>query len=295
MKPALIRRLHKNFEDYVYVQEGVEFWFARDLQSLLGYTEWRNFLKVIEKARESCKNANNPILDHFVDANKSIPVPKGGERDIEDILLTRYACYLIAQNGDPRKEEIAFAQSYFAVQTRKQEIIEDHIRLAERLKARKQLKDSEKELSRNIYERGVDESGFARIRSKGDMALFGGHTTQMMKKRMEIAENRPLADFLPTVTITAKNLATEITNFNVTKEDMQGEDPITVEHEQNNQDIRDLLLKRGIRPEALAPEEDLIKLERRVKSQEKQIPKRAGKITSELIDITKSEKENFIE
>ena len=286
MKPALIRRLHKNFEDYVHVQEGVEFWFARDLKSLLGYSEWRNFLKVIEKARESCKNANNPILDHFVDANKSIPVPKGGERDIEDILLTRYACYLIAQNGDPRKEEIAFAQSYFAVQTRKQEIIEDHIRLAERLKARKQLKDSEKELSRNIYERGVDESGFARIRSKGDMALFGGHTTHMMKKRLEIADNRPLADFLPTVTITAKNLATEITNFIVTKEDMQGEDPITVEHVQNNQDIRDLLLKRGIRPETLAPEEDLITLERRVKSQEKQIPKRAGKITSELIDTT---------
>ncbi len=287
MKPALIRRLHKNFEDYVHVQEGVEFWFARDLQNLLGYTEWRNFLKVIEKARESCKNADNPILDHFVDANKSIPVPKGGERDIEDILLTRYACYLIAQNGDPRKEEIAFAQSYFAVQTRKQEIIEDHIRLAERLKARKQLKDSEKELSRNIYERGVDESGFARIRSKGDMALFGGHTTQMMKKRLEIAENRPLADFLPTVTITAKNLATEITNFNVTKEDMQGEEPITVEHVQNNQDIRDLLLKRGIRPETLAPEEDLIKLERRVKSQEKQIAKGAGKIAADLIDSRK--------
>lgn len=287
MKPALIRRLHKNFEDYVHVQEGVEFWFARDLQNLLGYTEWRNFLKVIEKARESCKNANNPILDHFVDANKSIPVPKGGKKVIEDILLTRYACYLIAQNGDPRKEEIAFAQSYFAVQTRKQEIIEDHIRLAERLKARKQLKDSEKELSRNIYERGVDESGFARIRSKGDMALFGGHTTHMMKKRLEIAENRPLADFLPTVTITAKNLATEITNFNVTKEDMQGEEPITVEHIQNNQDIRDLLLKRGIRPETLAPEEDLIKLERRVKSQEKQITKRAGKIAADLIDSGK--------
>ena len=172
MKTEIVRRLHKNFEDYVHVQDSVEFWFARDLQKLLGYDEWRNFLKIIEKARESCRTANNPILDHFVDANKSIPLPKGGERIIEDILLTRYACYLIAQNGDPRKEEIAFAQSYFAVQTRKQEIIEDHIRLAERLKARKHLKDSEKELSRNIYERGVDESGFARIRSKGDMALW---------------------------------------------------------------------------------------------------------------------------
>ena len=290
MKPALIRRLCKNFEDFVHVQDGVEFWFARDVQYLLGYTEWRNFLKVVEKARESCKTANNPILDHFVDANKSIPVPKGGEKVIEDILLTRYACYLIAQNGDPRKEEIAFAQSYFAVQTRRQEIIEEHIHLAERLKARKQLKDSEKELSRNIYERGVDESGFARIRSKGDMALFGGHTTQMMKNRLDIADNRPLADFLPTVTITAKNLATEITNFNVTKEDMQGEDPITAEHVQNNQDIRDLLLKRGIRPETLDPEEDLVKLERRVKSQEQQIAKHAGKITTELSDTPKKKK-----
>ncbi|HNX17632.1 MAG TPA: DNA damage-inducible protein D [Methanoregula sp.] len=282
MKPALIRRLCKNFEDFVHVQDGVEFWFARDVQHLLGYTEWRNFLRVVEKARESCETANNPILDHFVDANKSIPVPKGGEKLIEDILLTRYACYLIAQNGDPRKEEIAFAQSYFAVQTRKQEIIEEHIHLTERLKARKQLKDSEKELSRNIYERGVDESGFARIRSKGDMALFGGNTTQMMKKHLDIADNRPLADFLPTVTITAKNLATEITNFNVTKEDMHGEDPITVEHVQNNQDIRELLLKRGIQPETLDPEEDLVKLERRVKSQEQQIAKHAGKIMPEL-------------
>ena len=284
MKPALVRRLHKNFEDYVHVQEDVEFWFARDLQKLLGYTEWRNFTKIIEKAKESCQISNNVISDHFVDVNKMVSLGSGSERELGDILLTRYACYLIAQNGDPRKEEIAFAQSYFAVQTRKQEIIEDRIRLAERLKARKQLKDSEKELSRNIYERGVDESGFARIRSKGDVALFGGHTTHMMKKRLDVAENRPLADFLPTVTITAKNLATEITNFNVTKEDMQGEDPITNEHVQNNQDIRNLLLKRGIRPEALAPKEDLTKLERRVKSQEKQIAKRAGKIPSELID-----------
>jgi DNA-damage-inducible protein D len=290
MKPALISRLCKNFEDFIHVQDGVEFWFARDVQHLLGYAEWRNFLKVVEKARESCKTANNPILDHFVDANKSIPVPKGGEKIIEDILLTRYACYLIAQNGDPRKEEIAFAQSYFAVQTRRQEIIEEHIHLAERLKARKQLKDSEKELSRNIYERGVDESGFARIRSKGDMALFGGHTTQMMKKRLDISDNRPLADFLPTVTITAKNLATEITNFNVTKEDMQGEDPITAEHVQNNQDIRELLLKRGIRPETLDPEEDLVKLERRVKSQEQQIAKHAGKIIPDLSDPPQKKK-----
>jgi DNA-damage-inducible protein D len=282
MKQAIIKRLHKNFEDYVHIQEGVEFWFARDLQKLLGYTQWRNLLNVIEKAKESCKNSDHEISDHFADVSKMVVIGSNTERSIEDIKLTRYACYLIAQNGDPRKEEIAFAQSYFAVQTRKQEIIEDHIRLSERLKARKHLKDSEKELSRNIYERGVDESGFARIRSKGDMALFGGHTTSAMKTRLEIPEHRPLADFLPTVTITAKNLATEITNFNVSKEDMHGEDPITVEHIQNNQDVRDLLLKRGIRPEALPPEEDLVKLERRVRSQEKKIAGRAGKISPNL-------------
>jgi len=287
MRSEIVRRLHKNFEDYVHVKDGVEFWFARDLQALLGYTEWRNFLKVIEKAQESCKNSNHPILDHFVDVNKSMPVPKGGVREIADIMLTRYACYLIAQNGDPRKEEIAFAQSYFAVQTRKQEIIEEHILLAERLTARKQLRDSETELSGNIYERGVDESGFARIRSKGDKALFGGFTTRDMKRRMEVPEKRPLADFLPTVTITAKNLATEITNFNVVKRDLQGEEPITDEHVQNNEDIRDLLVKRGIKPESLPPEEDLLKLERRVKSSEKRLAAKAGRISG---GVSKKEK-----
>ncbi len=280
MRSGIVEHLHKNFEDYVHVQDGVEFWFARNLQNLLGYSEWRNFLKVIEKARESCKTSNHAILDHFVDVNKSIPVPKGGTREIGDIMLTRYACYLIAQNGNPLKEEIAFAQSYFAVQTRKQEIIEEHIRLSERLKARKQLKDSEAELSRNIYERGVDESGFARIRSKGDMALFGGYSTRAMKEQMKIPENRPLADFLPAVTITAKNLATEITNYTVAKEDLHGEDPITDEHIRNNQDVRNLLVKRGIRPETLPPAEDLKKLERRVRKQKKHLPEEARKINS---------------
>ncbi len=278
MKPSIIQRLHKNFEDFVHVKDGVEFWFARDLQELLGYTEWRNFLKVIEKAREACRNSDHPASDHFVDVNKKVSLGSGSEREIDDVMLTRYACYLIAQNGDPRKDEIAFAQSYFAVQTRKQELIEERIRLGERLRARKQLKDSETEFSRNIYERGVDEVGFARIRSKGDKALFGGYTTRDMKHRMEVPESRPLADFLPTVTITAKNLATEITNFNVGKQDLQGEDPITDEHVQNNKEVRELLLKRGIQPELLPPEEDLQKLDRRVKSEERHIAKHAGKI-----------------
>lgn len=257
MSADMISRLHPRFEEMVHLQEGIEFWYARDLQVLLGYSEWRNFLSVIAKAREACRSSKYPEIDHFVDVNKSIPQPKGGKREIEDIKLTRYACYLIAQNGDPRKEEIAFAQSYFAVQTRKQELIEEHIRLSERLHARKKLTESETELSRNLYERGVTDTGFARIRSRGDAALFGGHSTQEMKARMNVPAKKPLADFLPTVTITAKNLATEITNFNVVKEDMQGEEPITTEHVQKNQDVRDLLIRRGIVPENLSQVDDL--------------------------------------
>jgi len=273
MRSDLIQKLQATFEDYVHESDGLEFWYARELQSLLGYSEWRNFLKIVEKAKESCKNANGAISDHFVDVNKSIPVPKGGTRDIDDIILSRYACYLIAQNGDPRKDEIAFAQSYFAVQTRKQEIIEEHIQLSERLKARDRLKESETEFSRIIYERGVDDKGIARVRSKGDKVLFGGHDTRQMKIRMDIPQSRPLADFLPTVTITAKNLATEITNFNVEKENLQGEQSITGEHQLNNADVRELLVRRGIVPEELPAEEDLKKLERRVGKQEKFLEK----------------------
>lgn len=257
MNTDLLTSLHHRFEDQIHEQEGVEFWYARDLQVLLGYVQWRNFLQVIEKAQEACKNSKYPILDHFVDVSKSIPVPKGGTREIEDIKLTRYACYLIAQNGDPRKEEIAFAQSYFAVQTRKQELIEAHMRLSERLSARRKLTESETELSKNLYERGISNDGFARIRSRGDAALFGGYSTREMKDRLGVPEKRPLADFLPMVTITAKNLATEITNFNVAKEDLHGEEPITAEHVLNNQDVRELLVKRGIVPEDL-PDPDVL-------------------------------------
>ncbi|WP_026750625.1 DNA damage-inducible protein D [Sediminibacterium sp. C3] len=271
MEKATIIKLNKSFEESAYEQDGLEYWLARELQVLLGYTDWRNFLNAIEKAKESCKTTGEAVSDHFVDVNKMVKLGSGAERKQEDFMLTRYACYLIAQNGDPKKEQIAFAQSYFAVQTRKQELLEEHIRLKERLHAREKLAATEIELSKNIYERGVDNKGFANIRSKGDWALFGGNNTSAMKRKLGIAENRPLADFLPTITITAKQLATEITNFNVTQNDLKGESIITEEHVKNNKDVRELLGKSGIKPENLSPEEDIKKLERRVKSADKKL------------------------
>ncbi|MDP7181225.1 MAG: DNA damage-inducible protein D [Candidatus Woesearchaeota archaeon] len=276
MKKEVIAKLRKTFEDYAYQKESIEFWFARDLQNLLGYLKWENFLKVIQKAEEACKNSGYASADHFPEVRKMVDLGSGAEREIDDYVLTRYACYLVAQNGDPRKEEIAFAQSYFAVQTRKQELIEERIAFVERLEARKKLTASEIEFSKLIYERGVDQQGFARIRSKGDVALFGGKTTLHMKKKLGVPKNRPMADFLPTITITAKNLATEITNFNVKKKNLEGEGKISSEHVHNNVDIRELLIQRGIKPEALPPEQDIKKLERRVKKEEKKIAKGNG-------------------
>jgi DNA-damage-inducible protein D len=274
MEKNTIIKLNKTFEEYAYEQNGIEYWLARELQELLGYADWRNFINAIDKAKESCKTTGQEVLDHFVDVTKTIPMPKGASKEVPDIMLTRYACYLIAQNGDPKKEQIAFAQSYFAMQTRKQELLEERIQLMERLAAREKLAATETELSKNIYERGVDNNGFAIIRSKGDGALFGGNNTNAMKRKLGIPENRPLADFLPTITITAKQLATEITNFNVNKNDLRGETRITNEHIKNNQDIRDLLGKSGIKPEALPAEEDIKKLERRVKTLDKNIAKK---------------------
>ena len=265
--------LKEKFDSIINMEEkdNIEFWYARDLQIQLGYKRWENFIETIKKAMQSCENAGIPVENHFREVTKMINLAKGAKRPIQDYMLTRYACYLIAQNGDSKKEEIAFAQTYFAVQTRKQEIIEDRIRLMNRLEARERLKESEKQLSKNIYERGVDDLGFARIRSKGDSALFGGLNTMQMKAKYGVKENRPLADFLPTLTIAAKNLATEMTNYNVTEKDMYGEESITDEHVDNNLSVRNMLNKRGIKPENLKPAEDLKKLERRVKSESKKI------------------------
>jgi DNA-damage-inducible protein D len=274
MEKETIVKLNKSFEESAYEQDGIEYWLARELQILLGYSDWRNFINAIEKAKESCKTIGEAVLDHFVDVTKMVKIGSGAERKQDDVMLTRYACYLIAQNGDPKKEQIAFAQSYFAIQTRKQELLEERIRLNERLQAREKLAATETELSKNIYERGVDNNGFANIRSKGDWALFGGLNTSNMKKKLGIPENRPLADFLPTITITAKQLATEITNFNVKQHDLKGESRITVEHVKNNKDVRGLLGKSGIKPEQLPAEEDIKKLERRVKSADKGIEKK---------------------
>lgn len=279
MEKSSIVKLNTLFEAYVYEKDGIEYWLARELQELLEYSQWRNFVNVIDKAKVSCKNSDNEISDHFADVSKMIDLGSGAKREVEDIMLTRYACYLIAQNGDPKKEKIAFAQSYFAIQTRKQELLEERIQLMERLQAREKLAATETELSKNIFERGVDNSGFARIRSKGDWALFGGSNTNVMKQKLGIKENRPLADFLPTITITAKQLATEITNFNVRKEDIKGEIKITDEHIKNNTDVRNLLGKSGIKPEELPIEEDIKKLERKVKSIDKSISKKNLKIT----------------
>ena len=255
----------------------IEVWYARELQTVLGYARWENFVVAIGRAIESCKTLGVSVDDHFREVTKMIALAKGAQRDVQDFMLTRYACYLIAQNGDPKKEEIAFAQSYFAIQTRKAELIEERLNQIARLNTRERLRASEKQLSRNIYQRGVDDKGFGRIRSKGDSALFGGLSTDQMKKRLGL-KSGALADYLPTLTIAAKNLATEMTNYNVEQKDLHGETSITAEHVQNNRSVRGMLGQRGIKPENLAPAEDIKKVERKVAKDEKLMQKGKSKL-----------------
>ena len=269
MKADLIHSLTDSFEAHAQQTEsGVLFWLARDIQHLLGYSEWRNFTAVISKAKTACEVSGHAILDHFVDVNKTIQMPKGAEKEVEEIMLSRYACYLIAQNGDPRKQEIAFAQTYFAIQSRRAELIEQRLLEAERISARKKLTSTEKELSQVIYEQTGGNQDFALIRSKGDHALFG-KSTQAMKAQWKVPDSRPLADFAPTIILKAKDFAAEITIFNVKQNRLTSEGAISSEHVTNNEAVRKTLLERGIRPESLPAAEDVKKVERRLASEEK--------------------------
>lgn len=270
MKTEEIKRLFSDFESAASELEGVECWSAREIQHLFGYSKWENFSKVIEKAKESCQNAGQDTADHFPDVRKTIAMPKGAEKEIVDILLTRYACYLIAQNGDSRKEQVAFAQTYFAVQTRRAELIEQRLLEVERVKARIKLQETEKHLSGVLYERGVNDKGFAIIRSKGDQALFRLNTA-LLKRKMGVPKKRPIADFLPTISIKAKDFAAEMTSVNVQAKDLHGETSISKEHVDNNLAVRKMLLERGIVPEDLPVAEDIKKVERRLASEQKKV------------------------
>lgn len=283
MKKEYIAELFKKFEDACYDYEGIECWSARDLQDILGYSQWRNFKNVIDKAQKSCEQAGEEAKNHFAEFSKMVEIGSGAQKPVEDIALTRYACYLIAQNGDATtKSEIAFAQTYFAVQTRKQEIIEKRLLDIARVTAREKLSQSEKKLSGIIFERGVDNKSFSIIRSKGDQALFGGRTTNDMKRILQVPANRPLADFLPTLTIKAKDFATELTSHNVVDKNLKGDNQITNEHIENNLAVRKMLHDRGVKPERLPPSEDVKKVERRLESEEKKI----------LKDVKKNQEKN---
>ncbi|MCU0353532.1 MAG: DNA damage-inducible protein D [Cytophagales bacterium] len=279
MKQELIHELFQKFEAASREIQGIECWSARELQELFGYKDWNVFLKTVEKAKNACANSGEPVGSHFVEVTGSYTDENGEEHPEDDIALTRYACYLVTQNGDPGKNEIAFAQTYYAVQTRKQEIIEQRLLDISRVAARDKLSKSEKKLSGIIYERNVDDKGFSTIRSEGDKAFFGGFTTGEMKKKLAVPDNRPLADFLPTLTIKAKDFAVELTSYNVVEKDLHGETAITKEHVDNNKAIRKMLEERGITPESLPAAEDVKKVKRKLENADKKVLKEVKRMT----------------
>ena len=281
MKTELVQTLTTTFEAHAQQTEsGVEYWLARDIQYLLGYAKWDNFLNVVSKAKTACEVSGHRVADHFADVGKMVDLGSGSQREVDDLMLTRYACYLIAQNGDPKKPEIAFAQTYFAIQTRRAELIEQRLLEAERVLARRKLSATEKELSAGIYEQTGGNEDFALIRSKGDQALFG-RTTLAMKAQWKVPDNRPLADFAPTIILKAKDFATEITIFNARQHGMQSESAISSEHITNNQAVRNTLLERGIRPETLPAAEDVKRVEPRLASEKKKSLKNPDALPSE--------------
>lgn len=276
MKTEEIIELFRQFESIANEYEGVECWSARELAKLLGYAQWRNFENIVNKANAACEHAEQEVSYHFAEVGKMVSLGSGSEREVSDYILTRYACYLVAQNGDPRKPQVAFAQNYFAVQTRRAELVQQRILDYERIQARTKLAETEKRLSGILYERGVDSKGFALIRSKGDKALFRIDTA-LLKRKLGAPESRPLADFLPTISIKAKDFAAEMTSVNVQQKDLYGQQEIGKEHVDNNAAVRDMLLQRGIVPEQLPPGEDVKKVERRLKSEEKRLTGKAKK------------------